>query len=276
MFLGLLLANAGSMAATFVDDFSLGLRPECWTVLQSTPGFYSVNATDGTVRLAKGSATTPGGVQYVFVRLNLAEFGGPVTGDFSTQVDFTNAVIAGPGLNQVELHTYFEDGSIFYAVYDQSSGLNAHVWDGYGVRGTLAVSGSSGTFVIARAGATLSAYYNGTLLFSSEKTSPLSNVDFVLQNNQGSDDPISVTFDNFSLTAASVVPKLSISSLAGQKIALSWITGFSGFVLEQSPSMAAASWTETSHPPAEVSGGRYVVTLDAPDAPRFYRLRNTP
>jgi hypothetical protein len=76
MFLGLLLANAGSMAATFVDDFSLGLRPECWTVLQSTPGFYSVNATDGTVRLAKGSATTPGGVQYVFVRLNLAEFGG--------------------------------------------------------------------------------------------------------------------------------------------------------------------------------------------------------
>jgi len=68
MFLALLLANSGSMAATFVDDFSLGLRTECWTVLQSTPEFYLVNATDGAVGLAKGSATTPGGVEAVGVR----------------------------------------------------------------------------------------------------------------------------------------------------------------------------------------------------------------
>jgi len=40
--------------------------------------------------------------------------------------------------------------------------------------------------------------------------------------------------------------------------------------------LTALPWPETSNPPAEVSDGRYVVTLDAPDVPRFYRLRKAP
>ena len=270
--LALVTSGGDSSAATFADDFSKGLRPEVWNVLQSTPNFYSVNVIDGKVRLEKGSVNNPGGIQNVSIRLNLVRFGGGLAGDFSTQVDFSEAVVPGPGLDQVELHTYYEDGSIFYAVYDSSSGYNTHVWDGGSVQGLLPASQNWGTFKIERKGATVSAYYNDALLFSSEKTSPLKDVDFVLQNNNGSDDPISVAFDNFLLTAETLAPEISIRQLPGEKISLSWNVDSAGFVLEQSPSMAPLSWTEVIHSPAEVSGNQYIVTLDAPEMLRFYRL----
>ena len=204
-----LLISLGFVAAavrggTFSDDFSTGLDPSYWSVIQSTPNFYSVNATQGNVQLAKTSATNPGGVQNVYIRLNATLFGGRITNDFSTQIDFTNAVAPGPGLDQVELHTYYEDGSIYYAVYDNSSGYNAHVWDGGSAVGIISVSQNFGTFRISRTNGTVTAYFNGTPLYSETRSSPLVGIDLALQNNSGSDNAIAVTYDNFSLTAAAV------------------------------------------------------------------------
>jgi hypothetical protein len=202
--LGFVAAAGNAQGDTFSDDFSTGLDPSYWGIIQSTPNFYSVDASQGNVQLAKTSAQNPGGIQGVYIRLNLAPFGGPITNDFSTQIDFTNAVVPGPGLDQVEFHTYYEDGSIYYTVYDNSSGYNVHVWDGSAAQGMIPMSGNSGMFRISRTGATVTGYFNGTALYSETRSSPLTAIDFVLQNNNGSDDAISVTFDNFSLTSASV------------------------------------------------------------------------
>ena len=206
----------GATAGTFVDTFTPGLDSNYWSVIQSTPNFYSVIATAGSVQLAKNSAPNPGGVQYVFVRVNLTALGGSITNDFSAQVSFSGAVVPGPGLDQVELHSYYQDGSIFYTVYDRVVGyLNAHVWDGGSVLGVNSVAGSAGTFRITRVGSTVTGYFNDTPLASVGRGSPLTAVDFVLQNNAGSDDAISVTFDNFSLSGPDV---------SDQSPAQSWTT----------------------------------------------------
>src|SRR5215831_3439941 len=192
-------AAATAWAATFSDDFSSGLRPVYWSVAQTTAGLSSVDDTHGDVQLAK-VGTSPGGLQNVKVQLDMAAIGGPITGDFSEQIDFSNAVV-GPSTDQVELHVYFQDGSIFFLVYQ--TGPNVHVWDGV-EHGTISVTGNSGTFTISRTGSMLSAYYNGTLIYSETNTSPATAMEFVNQLQPGSDDDTSVTFDNFSLTAATV------------------------------------------------------------------------
>jgi hypothetical protein len=269
----LTLAFSGSVSAeTFTDDFSAGLRPAWWSVIQSTTNFYSVDASQGNVQLAKTSAHNPGGFQYVFVRVNLADFGGVVTGDFSTQIDFSKAVVPGPGLDQVELHTYYQDGSIFYTVYDNSGGLNAHVWDGGSVLGRRSFSGDSGTFLIRRTGSTVTGYFNGSPLYSTTRASALTAIDFVLQNNAGSDDAISVTFDNFSVTAALAPPRLSIAAVAGTQVQLAWTTNAASYVMEQSASAAPPDWTVVTNSPA-VADDHFVLLLDASDSQRFFRLR---
>jgi hypothetical protein len=153
-------AVAPALGGTFSDDFSSGLRPTYWTVTQTTPGLFSVDDTHGDVRLAK-VGMNPGGLQNVAVILNMAAVGGPIPGDFSTQIDFSNAVV-GPNIDQVELHTSFADSSLFFDVYDNSGGLNVHVWDGSSQQGRIPVSGNSGTFTIARVGTTVTGYYNGS------------------------------------------------------------------------------------------------------------------
>src|SRR5215472_4928609 len=192
-------AAATAWAATFSDDFSSGLRPVYWSVAQTTAGLWSVDDTHGDVQLAK-VGTSPGGLQNVRVQLNMAAVGGPIAGDFSEQIDFSNAVV-GPNTDQVELHVYFQDGSIFFLVYQ--TGPNVHVWDG-AEHGTISVTGNFGTSTISRTGSMLSAYYNGTLIYSETNTSPATAMEFVNQLQPGSDDDTSVTFDNFSLTAVSV------------------------------------------------------------------------
>src|SRR5215470_17179157 len=97
-------AAANTLAATFSDDFSSGLRPTYWSVTQTTAGLWSVDDTQGDVRLTK-VGTSPGGLQNVRVQLNMAAVGGPIAGDFSEQIDFSNAVV-GPNTDQVELHVY--------------------------------------------------------------------------------------------------------------------------------------------------------------------------
>jgi len=270
--LALALASSMSLrAATFSDDFSAQLRPTCWSISQTTSNLYSVDASLGSVHLAK-ILPTPGGFQGVFVNLSPVLLGGTITGDFSTQIDFSQAVVPGPGLDQIELHAYFQDGSIFYTVYDRSSGLNAHVWNGGSVQGVLPVSADSGTFRITRIGSTVTGYFNGATLSSETRPAALTGIAFVLQNNQGSDDTISVTFDNFSLTAPSVPPTLNIVAAGPQQVQVTWTPNSLGYLLEQTASLASPAWEAVTNVPS-FTENRFLLKLDASAPQRFFRLR---
>jgi hypothetical protein len=121
-------AKAGTV--TFSDDFPAGLRPGCRSVSQTIPGYFTGDASQSCVHLAKASIHNPGGLQSVGVGLTAVVLGGSIPGDFTAQVDFSQVSIQGNGLNQIELHTRFADGNIFFVVHDRSGGPNAHVWNG--------------------------------------------------------------------------------------------------------------------------------------------------
>jgi hypothetical protein len=198
------IGSAPAPVGTFDDDFSLGLRSRYWSVTQSTPGLYSVDDTLGDVRLAK-VGTSPGGFQTVQVSVNLQNIGGPVAGDFEASVDFANAIL-GSGVDQVQLDLYFEDSSLFCDVYDNSSGVNLHVWTG-SLESGFSTTLTAGTFRVARTGATISAYFNSALVWSSTwTTGRVSRAEFVLQLQPGSNDNESVRFDNFHLKGGCVSP----------------------------------------------------------------------
>jgi hypothetical protein len=199
------IGSAPAPVGTFNDDFSLGLRSRYWSVTQTTAGIYSVDDTQGDVRLAK-VGTNSGILQNVVVNLNLQNMGGAVAGDFDASVDFSNAVLGSGGIDQVELHTSFEDSSYFYEVYDNSSGVNVHVWTG-SLQPGVSTTVTGGTFRIARTGTTISAYLNSGLVWSSTwTTGRLVGVALVLQLQPGSNDNESVRFDNFHLQGGCVVP----------------------------------------------------------------------
>jgi hypothetical protein len=192
-------ADGGTV--TFDDNFSAGLRSQYWTVNQTTNGLFTVDSTQGDVRLTKVGSNASGPIQDVGIVLNLAAFGGPIAGDFQYSVDFSNAILGPSGVDQVELHAKFADSSIFFDVYDNNSGPNVHVWTG-SISGQTATTATGGTFRISRVGTTLSGYFGSTLIYSTTSTSPLTEVQFILQLQPGSDDNISVVYDNFQFTAA--------------------------------------------------------------------------
>ena len=206
--------TTNTFAGNFSDDFSTGLNPTYWSISQSSPGLYSVNATGGNVALAlPNPAANPGGLQGVSVILNLAALGGSVSGDFSAQIDFANAVI-GPNNDQVSLDPSFADNFIFDDVYDLSFGRNVHVWNG-AVLGAVTETATSGTFVISRTGSTIVGSFDGTPILTLSDSSALTSISFGLDNqpNAANDSP-SVIIDNFSLTASSVPEPATMSLLA--------------------------------------------------------------
>ena len=188
-------------ADTFFDSFNSGIRSAFWTVQQTTDGQFAVDDSAGHVHFDRINPSSPGGVQNIGLYLNMNRFGGPIDGDFSAQVDFSNANIVQPGLNQVELHANFANGTIFFVVFDNNygQGLNYHVWNG-NLSSEMAASTTSGTLRIVRSGSLISGYSGDALIFSQNNGSPLTSMSFVLQNNVGGASPISVDFDNFSMT----------------------------------------------------------------------------
>ena len=226
------------LAATFSDDFSTGLNPSYWSFNSSAPGVYSVDATHGDVRLAKVAATT--GDQGGQVFLNLAStFGGPIVGDFSSQVSFSNPVFGsgGSGQDEMQLNIYLSNNADPFAdisstaykfdVYDNGGGLNYHVYDNLAGHGNHPTAATSGTFSIVRTGGnTITAYFNGDPFFTQTNgnlTAPLAAISFSLENqpNDAGGSP-SVTFDNFSLTgtAAAPEPSSAILLLSGAALCL--------------------------------------------------------
>lgn len=243
------LMSPAASADLFTDDFSDGLRSAYWTVTQTTSGLYSV-ATNNDVQLARNSSPVTS-FQNVTISLNLAAAIGQssIAGNFSTQIDFSSANLTGSGLDQAELHTFYNGGSDqtlgpgFFDVRsnDLAPGTNqpeqnVHVWNYDGqLHGYTPLSSDSGTFAISRTGSTLSGYFDGMLMFSETNSMPLTGITFVLQNNVGN-DPISITFGNFSLSTTSAVPEPSpiarvfvgMAGLAGAHLGRRRVTRKSG------------------------------------------------
>ena len=212
------------------------------------PNTYTVTATGGNVELAKIATTS--GNQVVNVVLNMPAMGGNISGNFSDQIDFSNAVI-GPGDDQVQLDDVFADGSIFLDVYDLSAGRNVHVWNGSSVNNPISETATGGTFLISRTGSTVTGYFDGTMIHSQTDTAALSYIDFRLESQpNASTDSSSVTFDNFSLTAASVPEPASTSLLALSSVALLRRRRCASRV----PMPNRRRWTRCSPPTAHIEG----------------------
>ena len=193
--------SSSAAPTTFSDDFTQ-LQAKHWAVSQTTADLYSVDASQGDVRLAKADGN-PSGLQNVALVLDLESVGGPVLGDFEEAVAFANASLGTTGVYQVELHAHFQDGSYFFVVYDNSSGVNVHIWDG-AIHAPLTTAQTGGSFRIARSGTTLAGYFGNTLVWSTTATAPLVGAEFMLQVQPNTTEAESVTFDDFLLRGACV------------------------------------------------------------------------
>lgn len=216
------LAGEPQGPVDFSDDFSTGVNSNVWRVGSSDPR-YSLDASQGDIRFSRQA-----GGDYSIQTMVLA-FDREVRGDFDASVDFRDASInradGSPG-NQVQLVASFGGQAIVVVRSDEAGhGHNAHVWRNppSAWTGEMATAATSGTFRIARVGAVVNAYYNGTVLHSgSYNTAPVTQLYFHLQNN-GTRDAISVAFDNFHLKADRLVPKpaqLQSLGLAGNEFKL--------------------------------------------------------
>ena len=212
-----------ALAGTFTDSLEAGINPTYWSIISlngGTPPFYSATpSSSGVTFSTTDDRSSPNSIQYIGLSLNMAAVGGAISGNFSTQVSFQGAQIFGGGLDQVEFHPAFSNNNIWFDVRNYD---NVHVWDGGSQDGTSSIesipgaSETSGTFTITRSGSTVSDFFDGQLIASETETSPLTGIVFILQNNESSNDSTAVTYNDFSITAASVgVPEPSTLALLG-------------------------------------------------------------
>jgi hypothetical protein len=201
----LILFSTPTSAISLYEDFLAGIEASVWEVDSNQP-LYTVDDSQGDIRLAK-----PVGGDYSFQRIHI-RFRGEVHGDFDASVDFSDAFVdlvdGRPG-NQVQLNV--DIGVVEFDVVHSDEigvGRNNHVWISPPGewRGEQATSETSGTLRITRTGIIVSGYFNDTLIHTETfpARSPVTFLSFSLQNN-GTTDSTSVTFDNFQLTADSLV-----------------------------------------------------------------------
>jgi hypothetical protein len=201
----MILLSSPALATTYFADFLAGIATGVWEVDSNQP-LYTVDDSQGDVRLAK-----PVGGDHSFQRIHI-RFRGEVHGDFDVSVDFRDAFVdrvdGQPG-NQVQLNVVF-GGVEFNVVHSDeiNVGRNNHVWiDPPGEwRGEQTTSETLGTLRIARTGVIVSGYVNDNLIHAGiyPTSPPVTFLSFSLQNN-GTTDSTSVTFDDFQLTADSLV-----------------------------------------------------------------------
>lgn len=197
-------SNASTGAASSSGKAVDASSDEEWAVVETTPGMYRLERSAKEAKVAR-QANNPGGLQYGGLRLNRNL---PASGDFSAQVSFADARIDG-GLNQIELQATFADGSIFYVVRDRERS-GSHIW-APNLQGD-ASCGKAGTLGMDRRGNTVTGYCDGRAIWSAPRKAALTRLQFVLQNN-GTNDPISVTFRDWRFSASASTA--SASGLAG-------------------------------------------------------------
>lgn len=271
------VATQTLLAASFSDNFAGGINAANWLV-QTNDGLVSITDQSGTVVISKPAGTQPG-FHYGVLACHVA-----AQGDFTAQVNFTNASIAlvsgSPG-NQLQFNCRF-GGQDFLVVRSDEVGLggqNVHVWinppaQSVGVTSTTA---SSGTLIITRSGTQVSGYFNSTLLYQGTFNSNDATFSLVLQNN-GTDDAISGGFSDFQLTASNLVatpPNLQIQP-QGANCVISWPDRswpdyyLRTNILQSTGNLAATnSWTGNVVTPV---GGTFSVTQPLSGTAEFFRL----
>ncbi|RYG23153.1 PEP-CTERM sorting domain-containing protein [bacterium] len=211
-----LTLSTASQALTYTQDFMNGIPASKFTTSAYGDGTFSLDDTQGDVRLAK--LTSPnGGMTGQRVAFDLANFGGKIVGDFSTSVDLRDVTSTGSGISQFELQTFFADSSFFINSFSNegaSNGYAAHVWDG-SFRNPIQADTNAGTLRIARVGSILSGYLDDKLIYATNNAADLTSVSFVCQTFTGN-SPVSATYDNFTVSGQSqAVPEpASLSALA--------------------------------------------------------------
>jgi hypothetical protein len=202
-----IFCNRASASITFSDDFSGGLNPLVWKTEKTAPS-YTIDATHGDVRM---SSPANAGTSYRAARVY---FTPKVLGDFDMQVDFHDANLAlinhlPAAANQIALHAQF-GGQHFATTRDIATveGNNYHVYlnPPGATYGVIPTTDLAGTFHVIRQGDVYSGWFNSTKIFDrtfSGAPDP-SALWFSLENNQ-TNDAISVTYDNFSITADQIV-----------------------------------------------------------------------
>lgn len=200
------LAGLEGRAGTFFDGFDSGLDSSHWYVWEAPSGSFTSNFSEGKVQFSK-PFTSGFAFRGIGAGLHMSSVGGPISGDFGVEIDVDNVSVGAfnDGQNQVELRTFFTDGLFCNSFSNEINPRGLHVWDGSWHYG-FSTQATSGTFRIQREGSILSAYFSDSLVWSKSSTSALTGIDFVAQNNWGT-SAMNARFDNFRLTAPSVVPE---------------------------------------------------------------------
>ncbi len=203
---GILMVPAGLFGSdTYSANFTSGLNTCYWQIIATHEGLYTIDDTHGDVRISK-----PVGGSYTF------QAGGILCqalacGDFDVQVTYRDASIdrhdGSPG-NQVQLNAV-AGSHVFCVVRSAETGWNHnhHVWcspPGAWFN-PAADTSAGGTLRITRTGTMMAGYINDTLIYQTSWVTGPMELSCVLQNN-GTRDAVSVTFDDFSVTADYLTP----------------------------------------------------------------------
>jgi hypothetical protein len=210
-------------------------------------------------------------------------------GDFSAQVDFTNASIAlvnGSIGNEVQLNTRFGGQDFLVVRGDEVSlGTNAHVYlnSPEPSMGTIGWTTNFGTLRVIRTGTLVQGYIDETLLYQNNYNTNDATITFVLQNNHTS-DAISVGFANFQLTADEILPlpRQLNAQLSGPGSLVvswedtSWANLLSGYTLFSSTNLAGPDpWQVLLTDPAP-TGNQFLITNAISSTPTFFRFQQGP
>jgi hypothetical protein len=191
-------------AISHIYGFEAGIDTTLWQVLNDT-ALYTVDDSQGTVHISK-----PVGGDYTLQTLHV-RFRPVVVGDFDVFVQYRAAHIdradGRPG-NQVQLNAVF-GGQTFSVVRSDEIwvGHNYHVWEKPPEvwQGGQSDTTSWGTLRITRVGTTVTGYVKDALIYSADYSADdVTFFSFSLQNN-GTTDSTSVTFDNFYISADSLI-----------------------------------------------------------------------
>jgi hypothetical protein len=245
-----------------------------------------VATNGGDVVFSKPAGSVNSTIQYATLASLVA-----ARGDFSVQLDFTNASItevSGSVGNQIQLNTRF-GGQDFLAVRSDEGGLggqNAHVFPsppGTVGMGSIGWSTSFGTLRVVRTGSQVSGYIGSTLLYQNNYNTNDATFSFVLQNNHTS-DAVTCGFLNFQLTADQIMPlplRLSASlsgpgSLVVSWPATSWPDFLRGYTLLSTTNLAATNAWQTVVANPSPTNDQYLIPITVSATSTFFRFLQGP
>lgn len=193
------LLGVSVSAEVFTDDFSEGIDYATWKIVCSDPDYYTIDDTQGDVRINKiQGGTLPSQSCYLSNRFN-------IRGDFDLRIDFRDANInrISGDENQIILHAVPDEWFAIVRSDSSWAGNNIHFFHN-GWIGTQSCTDTAGTLRITRTGTTITGYLNDNPIASRTGPDVDAWISFTLQQWQ-SNDPMSVTYDNFYVEADQII-----------------------------------------------------------------------